>query len=134
MSQQVLAGRQGSVVIPGTPNLVIAKLSGWKITIDAPDLDVSALGDEWASAIAGQKKWQGSLDGYYIGDEDASQAAIVNALLNSASLVLQLQIAAGRGFFEGSVHFTQMNLDVNTKNADIVGWTFVGDGALQHAP
>lgn len=134
MAQTVFAGKDGSVIIPGTPNVAVAKLTNWTLTLQADNLEVTSLGDQWKSFIRGVAEWNGKLSGYFIADEDASQGAVMSALLTGTSLVLQLQEGQGRGYFEGQVNVTQQNVGNDVKNAQTVDWTFVGNGVLNHLP
>jgi predicted secreted protein len=135
VAQTVFAGKDGSVVIPGTPNVAIAKLTAWSVAINADNLEVTALGDQWKSFIQGIKDWQGKLTGYFIADEDPSQGSVMNALLTGpGDLVLQLQIGQGRGYFEGGVKVTQFNVGVDVKNPNSMDASFVGNGQLNHLP
>lgn len=135
MAQTVFSGKDGSVVIPGTPNLAIGKLTDWKLTVQADNLETTSLGDQWQTFIQGVKGFQGSISGYMIADEDASQGAVMNALLiGNGDLVLQLQMGQGRGYFEGAVKITQMNVGINVKNPESFDASFVGNGQLNHLP
>jgi predicted secreted protein len=132
----VFAGKDGSVVIPGTPNTAIAKLTDWSVAINADNLETTALGDQWKTFIQGIKDWQGKLAGYMVADEDqAGQSLVMNALLTgNGDLVLQLQLGQGRGYFEGQVKATQFNVGNNVKNPQSMDATFVGNGQLNHNP
>lgn len=132
----VFAGKDGSVVIPGTPNTAIAKLTDWSVALSADNLETTALGDQWKTFIQGIKDWQGKMSGFMVADEDqAGQQSVMNALLTgNGDLVLQLQLGQGRGYFEGQVKVTQFNVGNNVKNPQSMDSTFVGNGVLNHLP
>lgn len=135
MANTVFAGKDGSVVIPGTPNLPIGKLTDWSISVSGDNLETTSLGDQWQTFIQGVKGWQGKISGYMIADEDTSQGAVMNALLTgNGDLVLQLQLGQGRGYFEGLTKVTNMNVGVNVKNPESFDASFVGNGQLNHLP
>jgi predicted secreted protein len=132
----VFAGKDGSVVIPGTPNVAIAKLTDWSLAINADNLETTALGDQWKTFIQGIKDWQGKVSGFMVADEDqAGQQSVMNALLTgNGDLVLQLQLGQGRGYFEGTTKVTQFNVGNSVKNPQSMDASFVGNGVLNHLP
>ncbi len=135
MATTVFAGKDGSVVIPGTPNVAIAKLTDWSLAINADNLEITSLGDQWKSFIQGVKDYQGKIAGLMVADEDSSQASWMNALLTgNGNLVVQLQLGQGRGYFEGQVNVTQFNVGNNVKNPQSMDSSFVGNGVLNHIP
>lgn len=135
MANTVFAGKDGSVVIPGTPNLPIGRLTDWSMSVSADNLETTSLGEQWQTFIQGVKGWQGKISGYMIADEDPSQGAVMNALLTgNGDLVLQLQLGQGRGYFEGLTKVTNFNVGVNVKNPQSFDGSFVGNGQLNHLP
>jgi len=137
MPGTTIAGRSGSVVIPGTPMAAIAFLTDWACRIDADNYDQSALGDFWRSFVAGGglRGWQGSISGFYVADQDTTGQALVQAaILNGTSMTLQLQTGQGRGFYEGTVNITQIDVNDNVRALITFAATFVGIGSLNHVP
>lgn len=137
MAGTTIAGRSGSVVLPGTPLQAIAFLTDWSIRVDADNYDQSALGDFWRSFVAGGglRGWQGQLSGYYVADQDTNgQQVVQNAILNGTAITLQLQTGQGRGYYEGNVNITQMDVADNVRALITFAATFVGNGSLQHVP
>ncbi len=137
MATTTIAGRGGSVVLPGTPLVAVAFLRTWSIQIDAQNLDTSALGDFWRVFVPGGgfRGWQGSCTGFYVIDQDTNgQAAIQNAILNGTTLTMQYQTSQGRGYYEGVVNITQQTVVDDAEQMITAAWTFVGTGSLQHAP
>ena len=137
MASTTLAGRGGSVVLPGTPLVPVAYLRTWSLQIDAANLDTSALGDFWRNFVPGGgfRTWQGSCTGFYVIDQDTNgQAVIQNAILTGITLTMQFQTAQGRGYYEGVTNITQQAIVDDAEQMITAAWTFVGTGSLQHAP
>lgn len=135
MAGTVIAGKGGSVVIPGTPNAVIAKLTDWSISLQAADLDQTALGDDWEDSVPGIKSWTAKVNGYYVADQDTTgQMALQNALLNGTSPVMQFQLAQGRGYYEGTLNVTGIDVAESNKALATFAGTFKGRGPLNHLP
>ena len=93
-----LAGKGGSIYVPGTPNTPIASIQSWDLTIDAENYDATVLGDNWKQFVAGLRGWNGSVNGFYnVVSDTTGQFQLYNALLSGASIALQMQTAAGGG-------------------------------------
>ena len=137
MAITTIAGRGGSVVLPGTPQNAVAFLRSWSIQIDAQNLDTSALGDFWRVFVpgGGLRTWQGTCQGYFVIDQDTNgQAQIQTAILTGTTLTMQFQASQGRGYYEGVVNITQQAMVDDVEQMITANWTFVGTGSLQHAP
>lgn len=121
--------------VPGTPNVPIASIQSWDLTIDAENYDATVLGDNWKEFIAGLRGWNGTINGFYnITNDPTGQQVLYDALLNGNGVVLQMQTAAGGGFFEGSANITQCAVSDPVNNLITLKFTFVGNGSLQHLP
>lgn len=130
-----LAGKGGSLYIPGTPNVPIASIQSWDLSIDAENYDATVLGDDWKEFVAGLRGWNGSATGFYnIVTDTTGQRQLYNALLNGTTLALQMQTAAGGGMFEGLTNITNCAIADPVNGLITIKFTFVGNGSLQHNP
>lgn len=135
MPETALAGKGGTVYIPGTPVTPIADIHQWTLTIDAGNYDASVLGDSWRHFVPGLRGWNGTIAGYYDVTLDTNgQFALYNACLTSGTVVIVMQTAPGGGAFEGTVNITQMAITDPVDGLITLDFTFVGTGSLQHLP
>lgn len=131
------AGKGGSVYIPGTPNVPLASINTWAISVSADNYESSVLGDSWKEFVAGLRGWSGKITGFYnVVNDTTGQYQLYNALLTGASVVLQLTTGnqPGEGFFEGVANITQCDVSDPVNNVITIDFTFVGNGSLQHSP
>jgi hypothetical protein len=130
-----IAGKNGSVYIPGTPNAPIGEITQWQIQADRENYDQTALGDDWKRFVIGLAGWSGSLTGFYaIPSDSAGQLVVYNALINGIEFACQFVTAVGGGFFEGIIHVTQFTVGNPNNNLVSIAFTFTGNGTLQHLP
>lgn len=135
MAATAYAGKNGSVVIPGTPNAPIGEITQWQIQADRENYDQTALGDDWKRFILGLGGWSGSLTGYYaIVSDPTGQEVIYNNLINAVSMVGIFVAGNSGGQFEGTFNTTQMTVGNPVNNLISIAFTFVGTGSLQHIP
>ena len=135
MAETALAGKGGTVYIPGTPVTPIADIHQWTLTVDAGNYDASVLGDSWRHFVAGLRGWNGQINGYYdITLDTNGQFVLYNNMLNSQSVVVVFQTAPGGGAFEGTVNITQMAVSDPVDGLITLDFTYVGTGSLQHIP
>lgn len=135
MAETALAGKGGTVYVPGTPLTPISYIHSWSLTVDAGNYDVSQLGDSWRHFIPGLRGWNGQIQGFYnVVTDTTGQAALHNAILSGTAIVLQMQTAAGGSFYEGTANITQIAISDPVDNVITLDFTFVGTGSLQHQP
>ncbi len=135
MAETALAGKGGTVYIPGTPLTPVANVHQWTLTVDAGNYDASVLGDSWRHFVPGLRGWNGQINGYYdVVLDTTGQYLLYNALLTSASVVINMQTAPGGGFFEGTVNITQFAVSDPVDGLITLDFTYVGTGSLQHQP
>lgn len=135
MAGTPIAGKGGSVLLPGTPATAVSEITDWTLQIDAENYESSAMGQDWRTYVPGLRGYQGRFTGFYVVDQDTQgQLAIENALLTGTSLVIQLQLSQGRGYYEGTVNITQVSVGVNFRQLATFDATYVGTGSLQHNP
>lgn len=133
MAETALAGKGGSVYVPGTPTVPVANVNQWTLTVDAGNYDASVLGDSWRHFIPGLRGWNGTINGYWDVDLDTTgQQQLHNALLNSNQVVLVLQCSPARGQYEGTVNITQFAITDGVDALITLDFTYVGSGSLQH--
>lgn len=135
MPETALAGKGGTVYIPGTPVTPIADVHEWTLKIDAGNYDASVLGDSWRHFVPGLRGWSGSISGYYDVVLDTNgQQVLYNACLNSGTVVIVMQTVAGGGSFEGTVNITTMTITDPVDGLITLVFDYVGTGSLQHSP
>lgn len=132
MPETALAGKGGTVYIPGTPVVAIANINQWTLQMDAGNYDASVLGDSWRHFIPGLRGWSGQLTGYWsIITDPNGQQVLSDAFFNSSSLVIVLQTAPGGGQYEGTVNVTTMNVTDPVDGLITFDFSYVGTGSLQ---
>ena len=60
-----LAGKGGTVSLPGTPGGIVGSIGEWTCVITSANYDASALGDEWEQFVQGQRGFNGRIHGFY---------------------------------------------------------------------
>lgn len=132
MAETALAGKNGSISIPGTPFAPIMQIREWTLQLNAGNYDASVLGDSWRHFVAGLRDWQGTITGYYdLVLDETGQQAIYNALVTSSTLVVYMQTAPGGGAFEGTVIFTRMLVTDPVDGLITIAFDYIGTGSLQ---
>jgi hypothetical protein len=135
MPETALAGKGGSVYIPGSPTTPVANVHQWTLAVDAGNYDASVLGDSWRHFIPGLRGWNGTINGYWdVTLDTTGQLLLHNALLTSSSVVVVLQVAAGGGSYEGTVNITTFSVTDPVDGLITLDFTYVGTGSLQHNP
>jgi len=135
MAETALAGKGGTVYIPGTPVTPIADIHEWTLKIDAGNYDASVLGDSWRHFVPGLRGYSGAISGYYdvVNDVNGQQVLYTN-MLNSLPVVVVFQTVAGGGSFEGTVNITTMTITDPVDGLITLVFDYVGTGSLQHSP
>lgn len=132
MPETALAGKGGTVYIPGTPTVPVANINQWTLAIDAGNYDASVLGDSWRHFVPGLRGYNGSISGYWaVGSDTTGQKVFQDNMLTSASVVIVLQTAAGGGQYEGTVNITALSMSDPVDGLITIDFTFVGTGSLQ---
>lgn len=135
MPETALAGKGGTVYIPGTPLTPIANVHTWSLTVDAGNYDASVLGDTWRHFIPGLRGWNGAINGYFaVTTDPTGQLVLYNAILGGTSVVLVMQTTPGGASYEGTANITQIAISDPVDNLITLDFTFVGTGSLQHSP
>jgi len=133
MSETALAGKGGTVYIPGTPTVPIANVHQWTLSMDAGNYDASVLGDSWRHFVPGLRGWNGTINGYWdIILDTTGQQQLSDAFFNSQSVVIVLQLSPGGGQYEGTVNITNLSMTDPVDGLITLDFTFVGTGSLQH--
>jgi hypothetical protein len=96
-----LAGKAGSVKINSTPVTTVALINSWNGTLSGAMYDQTSLGDNWTSDVAGLKSFTGSISGQWNVTTDAGQTTLHNAVLNGATVGLNL-FTNGTDAYEGT--------------------------------
>lgn len=132
MPETALAGKGGTVYIPGTPTVPVANINQWTLSIDAGNYDASVLGDSWRHFVPGLRGYNGSISGYWaVGVDTTGQKVFQDNMLTSASVVIVLQTAAGGGQYEGTVNIVTLSMSDPVDGLITIDFTFVGTGSLQ---
>lgn len=121
--------------MPGTPNTAIASITDWSCQLDAENYECTSLGMDWRTYIPGLRGWQGRVTGFYnLVTDTTGQLQLFNALVGGNSVALQMQTAAGGGYFEGTANITQCSVADSVKALITIDFNYVGNGSLQHLP
>lgn len=132
MAETALAGKGGTVYIPGTPTVPVANVHQWTLSIDAGNYDASVLGDDWRHFVIGLRGWNGTINGYWdIVLDTTGQQKLSDAYFNGTSVVIVLQLSPGGGQYEGTVNITNMSMTDPVDGLITLDFTFVGTGSLQ---
>lgn len=100
-----LAGKGGAVRVNGTPVTTVALIDQWTATLTEAMYDQTALGDNWTSDVAGIYTMTGSVTGKWDVTSDSGQTALHNAILNGATVGLDLLTDSANGHgYEGTFH------------------------------
>lgn len=99
-----LAGHSGKVQINGTPASTVALINQWTATLTQAMYDQSALGDNWTSDVPGLYTMTGTIAGDWDVASDAGQTTLHNAILNGATVGLDLYVDNGTNGYEGTFH------------------------------
>lgn len=132
MAETALAGKGGTVYIPGTPTQPVANINNWTLSIDAGNYDASVLGDSWRHFVPGLRGWNGAINGYWdVGLDTTGQKVFQDNMLTSTSVVIVMQVVAGGGQYEGTVNITNMAISDPVDGLITLDFTYVGTGSLQ---
>lgn len=132
MAETALAGKGGTVYIPGTPTVPVANINQWTLSIDAGNYDASVLGDSWRHFVPGLRGFNGAINGYWaVGTDPTGQKVFQDNMLTSSSVVIVLQTVAGGGQYEGTVNITNMAISDPVDGLITLDFTYVGTGSLQ---
>lgn len=135
MAETALAGKGGSVYIPGTPVTPIANINQWTLSVDAGNYDASVLGDSWRHFVPGLRGFNGTINGYWDITLDINgQQVLQTNMLTSTAVVIVMQVAAGGGSYEGTVNITNLAISDPVDGLITLDFTYVGTGSLQHNP
>jgi len=135
MAETALAGKGGTLYLPGTPTVPVANIRQWDLTVTADNYDASVLGDTWRHFVHGLQGWNGTITGYYdLVNDTTGQLVIFDALVGAGFVVLVMQTSPGGGQFEGTAVITQAAVSDPVDNLISLNFTFVGTGSLQHLP
>lgn len=136
MAETALAGKGGTVYIPGTPTVPVANINQWTLSIDAGNYDASVLGDSWRHFVPGLRGFNGAINGYWDMADLTGQLVFQTNMINSNSVVIVMQTSplAGGGQYEGTVNITNMAISDPVDGLITIDFTYVGTGSLQHTP
>lgn len=104
MAATALAGHNGSVRIVGTPVTTVALVDQWSATLTQAQYDQTSLGDSWTSDVPGLYSMTGTISGQWDVTADAGQTSLHNAILNGATVALDLYVDGSSNGYEGSFH------------------------------
>lgn len=86
-----LAGKGGAVRIVGSPvGPKVALVDQWTGSLTQALYDITSLGDSYTSDIQGLKTMTGTIAGKWSVTSDAGQTSLHNAILNGATVALDL--------------------------------------------
>lgn len=97
--------------------------------LDAQNLDISQLGDDWISRIQGMKDAKVSASGQYDLADTTGQVVIVNAFLNDTPLYIQVLINGVNGF-QMQVKVAKVSSSLSTSGEAQVSFDFEQTGGV----
>ena len=121
MAATALAGHAGSVRVVGTPVTTVALVDSWQATLTQAMYDQTALGDSWTSDVPGLYSLTGTIAGSWDVASDAGQTSLHNAILNGATVALDLYVDSSSNGYEGTFHVD--SFQTSTPNNNKVSFT-----------
>jgi len=114
-------------------NVAMSFTTGWTINVTVKMSDISAQGDNWETALAGQAGWSGSfVASFAMGNTE--QAAFVNNIVTASpgtkltDVKFLLDVATNA--FTGNIFLTGFGVPTAVGDAVMATWNFQGDAAL----
>ena len=123
-----IAGKGGKLAVGASDAVNIAS---WSLSLDADQLETTALLDDWKEFISGLNGWTASIECHFDKADTTGQIALQNAILNGTSLTVSLYVD-DTNYYTGTVNVS--NQSPTTAVADLVTQTFElqGTGALSY--
>ena len=121
----VFSGNKGMVYAGASQ---VANVTNWSLTVEADNLDSSAMGTEWRTFITGIKQWSGTIDAHW-DLTDTAQKALFDALTGSTLVSLKLYVDSTRNF-SGAAMITSADTTVPFDGIETITFNFQGNGAL----
>jgi len=121
----VFSGSRGMVYAGASQ---VANVTSWSLTVEADNLDSSAMGTEWRTFITGIKQWSGTIDAHW-DLTDTAQKALFDALTGSTLVSLKLYIDSTRNF-SGTAAITSADTTSPFDGIETITFNFQGNGAL----
>ena len=122
-------GNEGTVEIGAN---TVAEIVSFSLNVSGNTAEDTALGDVWASHVAGTKSWSGSINCYW----DETDTNGQGALAVGATVVVHLMpegTTTGDWDFTGSAIVTVIEYSVSQDVITTANFTFTGTGALTSA-
>lgn len=124
-----IAGKNGKLSLAAN---TVSDIKNWSLDLGADTIDVTALGDEWKTFIAGLKEWKASADGSFAINTDTNgQAALQTAFLNATEVSLRLYIN-NTNYYSGNAYISSLSVEDPVDDAVNVSFEFQGTGALSY--
>ena len=114
-------GKEGDVTWAGTGDETI--VTSWSLDATADTAEVSGMGDDWKSYIAGLKDWTATVEV----NNDAALFALGGLGAAAASLTLTME---GANTISGDAILTGISPSQDTGSQGTVSLSFQGTGAL----
>lgn len=98
MAATAVAGKGGAVKVNGTPVITVALVDTWSGDLNQDLYDQTSLGDTWKSDVVGLKQLTGRVTGKWDVTGDTGQTLLHNAILNGATVGLNLLTTGVDGY------------------------------------
>jgi predicted secreted protein len=122
-----IAGKSGKL---GLDVNTVVDVSSWSLELGADTLEVTALGDDWKTFIAGLKEWSASAEGFYsVHTDTTGQKALQDAYLNSTEVALKLYVNT-TNYYSGSAYLSGLSIEDPVDDTVSISFEFQGTGAL----
>jgi hypothetical protein len=127
----VVSGKDGAVTFAAG---YAVKVVSWTVDCSAEEVDITALGEAWKTALGGVKSWSGTyvarMDDTSLTATDVGSSAVFGLGQPSASA----DFTFGNDKLTGSIIITGVSSTLATESgAGEFSFTFIGDGALSAA-
>jgi len=124
-----IAGKSGKLTLDTN---TVSDIKNWSLDLGVDTIDVTALGEDWKTFIAGLKERSASAEGSFAINTDTNgQAALQTAFLNATEVSLRLYIN-NTNYYSGSAYISSLSVEDPVDDAVNVSFEFQGTGALSY--
>jgi hypothetical protein len=135
-------GQDGSVVIGGTPDVLIGQVTTWTIVEEFGSLETSAMGNVWRTYRPGMPSWNGTMQAHF-DDADVGQSALWLRLVGATPSGVLSAVefhwenqgeTLGDKHLSGDVIITGVTVTAELNNIISANFTFQGSDVLTMTP
>lgn len=124
-----LAGKSGKLSVGAH---TVIRINSWSLELDTDTLEITSLGDDWKTFIAGLKEWSASAEGFYeVHADTLGQRALQDAYFNSTEVALQLHVSPTH-YYAGTAYLSGLSVEDPVDDTVSISFEFQGTGALTY--